>query len=140
MSETDALKWTNTRPTADGDYGCCSDRGKLPEFREVIVSTAGMVMWGNGNGTWSVIPKTVFFFGPIPPIRDLKTQPAKISGLDLSIRASNALESEGVETVSDLVGMSPTDLLCLKNFGRTSLKEVRRGLEQFGLHLNGDKA
>jgi len=61
-----------------------------------------------------------------------------ISDLDLSVRASNCLESEGVRTIGDLVRLSEADLLALKNFGKTSLREVRQKLSNVGLSLDMD--
>jgi DNA-directed RNA polymerase subunit alpha len=61
-----------------------------------------------------------------------------ISDLDLSVRASNCLESENVRTIGDLVGMNEVDLLNLKNFGKTSLREVKLKLQNVGLDLELD--
>jgi DNA-directed RNA polymerase subunit alpha len=58
-----------------------------------------------------------------------------ISQLDLSVRASNCLESAKVNTVGDLARMSETDLLKVRSFGRTSLREVKRKLADLGLSL-----
>jgi DNA-directed RNA polymerase subunit alpha len=61
-----------------------------------------------------------------------------ISDLDLSVRASNCLESENVRTIGDLVRLSETGLLALKNFGKTSLREVKMKLANVGLSLEMD--
>jgi len=61
-----------------------------------------------------------------------------ISDLDLSVRASNCLESENVRTIGDLVRMNEVDLLNLKNFGKTSLREVKQKLQNVGLDLDMD--
>lgn len=58
-----------------------------------------------------------------------------ISELELSVRASNCLESARIETVGQLVQMTDTDLLKLRSFGRTSLREVKRKLEDLQLTL-----
>ncbi|MEM1353638.1 MAG: DNA-directed RNA polymerase subunit alpha [Planctomycetota bacterium] len=58
-----------------------------------------------------------------------------VSELDLSVRASNCLESAKVETVADLVSMSEPDLLKVRSFGRTSLREVKRKLADLNLEL-----
>jgi DNA-directed RNA polymerase subunit alpha len=58
-----------------------------------------------------------------------------ISQLDLSVRASNCLESAKVNTVGELARMSETDLLKVRSFGRTSLREVKRKLADLGLSL-----
>ena len=61
-----------------------------------------------------------------------------ISDLDLSVRASNCLESENVRTIGDLVRLNETELLNLKNFGKTSLREVKQKLQNAGLDFGMD--
>jgi DNA-directed RNA polymerase subunit alpha len=58
-----------------------------------------------------------------------------ISKMDLSVRASNCLESEGIQTLGDLVQRTQDELLAFKNFGRTSLKEIQKKLEDMNLSL-----
>ena len=58
-----------------------------------------------------------------------------ISELELSVRASNCLESARIETVGQLVTQTDADLLKLRSFGRTSLREVKRKLQDIGLDL-----
>jgi len=58
-----------------------------------------------------------------------------IAQLDLSVRASNCLESAKVQSVGDLVRMTESDLLKVRSFGRTSLREVKRKLADLGLSL-----
>lgn len=58
-----------------------------------------------------------------------------IGDLDLSVRASNCLESADVNTVADLVSQSEGDLLKVRSFGRTSLREVKRKLTDLNLSL-----
>jgi DNA-directed RNA polymerase subunit alpha len=58
-----------------------------------------------------------------------------ISALDLSIRASNCLEAEGIQTVGELIAKTEEELLKFKNFGRTSLREVEKKLEALGLSI-----
>jgi DNA-directed RNA polymerase subunit alpha len=70
---------------------------------------------------------------------DLKERLAlPISDLDLSVRASNCLESENIKTIGDLVRLSEPDLLAMKNFGKTSLREVELKLRNVGLKLDMD--
>jgi DNA-directed RNA polymerase subunit alpha len=61
-----------------------------------------------------------------------------ISDLDLSVRASNCLEAENIKTIGDLVRLSEADLLAMKNFGKTSLREVDQKLRSVGLKLDLD--
>ncbi len=58
-----------------------------------------------------------------------------LADLKLSVRASNCLESENISTVRDLVQRSEDQLLEVRNFGETTLKEVRERLTELGLRL-----
>jgi DNA-directed RNA polymerase subunit alpha len=58
-----------------------------------------------------------------------------VSELELSVRASNCLESARIETVAQLVTQTDATLLKLRSFGRTSLREVKRKLQDIGLDL-----
>jgi len=58
-----------------------------------------------------------------------------IAELDLSVRASNCLEAARINTVGDLVRMTEADLLKVRSFGKTSLREVKRKLADIGLSL-----
>jgi DNA-directed RNA polymerase subunit alpha len=55
--------------------------------------------------------------------------------LKLSVRASNCLESENINTVRDLVRFTEDQLLEVRNFGETTLNEVREKLSELGLRL-----
>ena len=58
-----------------------------------------------------------------------------IQELELSVRAGNSLESIKTETVGELVKMTEADLLKIRSFGKTSLREIRRKLTDIGLSL-----
>ena len=58
-----------------------------------------------------------------------------IHDFELSVRASNCLESVRIETVGQLVKMTEADLLKVRSFGKTSLREVKRKLADMGLSL-----
>jgi len=58
-----------------------------------------------------------------------------IQELELSVRASNCLESAKTKTVGDLVKMTEADLLKIRSFGKTSLREIRRKLADIDLSL-----
>ena len=55
--------------------------------------------------------------------------------LNLSVRAKNCLDSENIMTVRELVQLSEAELLKLRNFGKTSLKEVKVKLDEMGILL-----
>ncbi len=58
-----------------------------------------------------------------------------LAELELSVRATNCLESEGITTVRQLVSRSEEQLLTVRNFGETTLKEVTKKLQEHGLAL-----
>ena len=58
-----------------------------------------------------------------------------LAELELSVRATNCLESEGITTVRDLVIRTDDELLEVRNFGETTLREVKAKLAERGLHL-----
>ncbi len=58
-----------------------------------------------------------------------------LAELNLSVRATNCLESENIHTVRDLVVRSEDQLLDVRNFGETTLSEVRDKLTELGLRL-----
>ena len=58
-----------------------------------------------------------------------------VQELELSVRVSNCFESVKVETVGQLVKMTEADLLGVRSFGKTSLREIKRKLADIGLSL-----
>ena len=61
-----------------------------------------------------------------------------ISELNLSVRARKCMTRLGLSTIGELIRKSGDDLLECKNFGVTSLTEIREKLAQVGLKLRGD--
>jgi DNA-directed RNA polymerase subunit alpha len=61
-----------------------------------------------------------------------------VQELDLSVRANNCLESAKIATVRDLVKKTDGELLKVRSFGKTSLREVKRKLADLGLSLGMD--
>ena len=55
--------------------------------------------------------------------------------LEFSVRASNCLEASNIDTVRQLVKLTEADLLKLRSFGKTSLREIQRKLADMGLCL-----
>lgn len=58
-----------------------------------------------------------------------------IQELELSVRAGNCLEAVKVNTVGELAKMSDSELLKIRSFGKTSLREIKRKLADIGLTL-----
>jgi len=58
-----------------------------------------------------------------------------ISDFELSVRARNCLSNMDIRTLGDLVSHSEPELLEFKNFGETSLSEIKQVLTAKGLRL-----
>ncbi len=58
-----------------------------------------------------------------------------ITTMELSVRAGNCLESAKIHTIGDLARMTDAQLLKVRSFGKTSLREVKRKLQEMGLSL-----
>jgi DNA-directed RNA polymerase subunit alpha len=58
-----------------------------------------------------------------------------VSDLQLSVRARKALQLLNIQTLGDLVSHTEAELMGVKNFGQTSLVEVRERLSEYGLSL-----
>ncbi len=58
-----------------------------------------------------------------------------LAELKLSVRAMNCLETENIHTVRDLVQKTEDQLLEVRNFGETTLSEVKEKLHDLGLYL-----
>ncbi len=56
-----------------------------------------------------------------------------IEELDLTVRSYNCLKREGINTVSELIGLSEDQLMNIRNFGSKSVDEVRDKLTSMGL-------
>jgi DNA-directed RNA polymerase subunit alpha len=61
-----------------------------------------------------------------------------VQELDLSVRANNCLESAKISNIRELVKKTDADLLKVRSFGKTSLREVKRKLADMGLSLGMD--
>ena len=85
------------------------DEGLLPTAATTVADTAS-----------EEVPREFFF---------------SIEDLTLSVRAMNALRSEGIEKIGDLVSKQESDLLKTPNLGRKSLQEIKDALLVMGLHI-----
>ena len=61
-----------------------------------------------------------------------------ISELNLSVRARKCMSKLNIQTVGDLIKHTGDELLECKNFGVTSLNEVRDKLTTLGLKLKNE--
>jgi len=58
-----------------------------------------------------------------------------VSDFELSVRSRNCLKKMNIHTLGDLLRITESELLSYKNFGETSLNEIKAMLKQKGLQL-----
>jgi len=58
-----------------------------------------------------------------------------ITDFELSVRSRNCLQKMNIHTLGDLIKKTEAELLSYKNFGETSLNEIKRILAQKGFRL-----
>lgn len=69
-------------------------------------------------------------------IRKLLKMP--VDELELSVRSYNCLMAANIKTIGDLVKRDESEMLKFRNFGRKSLQELTKILEEKGLHFGMD--
>ncbi|MFH1885021.1 MAG: DNA-directed RNA polymerase subunit alpha C-terminal domain-containing protein [Planctomycetota bacterium] len=81
--------------------------------------------------------KTMFYDEEKEEKKTRKTQilETPISDFELSVRSRNCLKKMRIHTLSDLLNITEVELLSYKNFGETSLREIKSILEPKGLIL-----
>ena len=81
--------------------------------------------------------KTMFYDEEKEKKKTYKTQilETPISDFELSVRSRNCLRKMRIRTVGDLLNITEAELLSYKNFGETSLQEIKVILDSKGLYL-----
>jgi len=75
---------------------------------------------------------------PLPPSLGNVPQEVlnkSVSDLELSVRSRKALQRLNISAIGELAGRTEAELLGCKNFGQTSLTEIKQQLATFGLSL-----
>lgn len=72
---------------------------------------------------------------PAVPGGDPELLSRSVTELELSARSRKCLQRLGVTTLGDLASRTEQELLAIKNFGQTSLNEIKRRLTEAGLSL-----
>ncbi len=107
----------------------------LVEIRDML-SSKGLEL---GQFAHERTEEPVVSFDPAALSPDEQAQMSRsIADLNLSVRARKCMLRLGITTIGDLVRKTGDDLLECKNFGVTSLNEVREKLHELGLKLRGD--
>jgi DNA-directed RNA polymerase subunit alpha len=118
LSEQDLLAYKNFGETS------------LTEIKQILVQK-GLRL---GMGT----PKPDLGARVAEPVDRAQVIYKPVNELDLSVRSRRALDTLGVRSVGELAALSENQLLACKNFGQTSLQEIKKKLESFGLSLRAE--
>jgi len=84
----------------------------------------------------SQLERPIVFNRHAPSIGELLKH-IPVDFLDLSVRASNCLEEGGIENIAQLINKKADDLFTIRNFGKTTLTEIKKKLAIYGLGLRG---
>lgn len=63
-----------------------------------------------------------------------------VAELELSVRARKALQRLGVATIGELIQKTEAELLTIKNFGQTSMIEIKKQLAKYGLSFRAQES
>jgi DNA-directed RNA polymerase subunit alpha len=86
---------------------------------------------GGLAGATAAVRKPAAATGNVPAELTGKT----VADLELSVRSRKALQRLNINTVGELASRTEAELLGCKNFGQTSLNEIKQQLATFGLGL-----
>ena len=103
----------------------------LKEIKEMLTAK-GLHLGGVGEETTELATEEA---PPPAPAANEGVLATPIERVEFSIRARRALQSLNVKTLGDLASRSEPELLGCKNFGQTSLNEIRQRLSEYGLQL-----
>jgi DNA-directed RNA polymerase subunit alpha len=71
-------------------------------------------------------------------LRIRKLLKMSVEELELSVRSQNCLKAANIQTIGDLVRRNDQEMLKFRNFGRKSLQELSKILEEKGIHFGMD--
>lgn len=115
ISETELLAYKNFGETS------------LSEVKAMLLQK-GLKLGQNAGGHRAAPRKPAVTGNP-----DLMNKP--VSELELSVRSRKCLQRLGIASVGELASRSEQELLSIRNFGQTSLSEIKRRLGELGLGL-----
>ena len=114
------------------------DEGGVAELTLGDGSADGMAMAANGSADYASAasaPDVPAAGGGLDNDMPGELLERPIGDLDLSVRSRKALQRLNIQTVGELAAKSEEELLSCKNFGQTSLNEIRQILASFGIGL-----
>jgi len=109
-------------------------------FGETSLTEIKQILTQKGLKLGMIAPKPDAIIG-LRAVEELDPSSAihkPVADLDLSVRSRRALDTLGVRALGDLANLTEQQLLACKNFGQTSLMEIKKKLETYGLALKAE--
>lgn len=119
----DLIQMTEHELLAHKNFGETS----LMEVKQMLAQKGLRLGQGKMEGGFVPPPK------PVEVSEETLQEP--IESLDLSVRSRKCMERLGITSIGQLITRSEPELLQAKNFGQTSLNEIKMRLEERGLRL-----
>jgi DNA-directed RNA polymerase subunit alpha len=132
MTLGDLLRTTEAELLAYKNFGETS----LKEIKAML-SQKGLSLGQNAGQTGAASPAPAPVGDPI--LGDPEVLSRSVSTLELSVRARKCLQRLNINTLGELANRSETELLEARNFGQTSLNEIKGRLRDLGLILKDQK-
>ncbi len=130
----DLLRTTEAQLLAYKNFGETS----LNEIKTMLTAKGMRLGQALGDGNEVTVGRHV---SAVPTVTGDPTILSKpVAELELSVRSRKCLQRLGIGTVGELASRSEGELLSIKNFGQTSLSEIKRRLKDMGLSLRGAPA
>jgi len=106
----------------------------LAEIKEMLASKGLYLGMGLEQKMQRVAPRPRPVFG-VPPAPSAANADIPLESIEFSVRCRKAFQGLNVNTLGELAQRTEAELLTLKNFGQTSLNEVKQKLRRYGLAL-----
>ena len=110
----------------------------LQEIKDMLTSkglTLGMAGESHDQRPAPAPSMTATLLQPKPAVPRGTAASVRVADLELSARSRKCLERLNLETLGDLSALTEEKLLACKNFGETSLNEIKQVLRRYGLNL-----
>jgi DNA-directed RNA polymerase subunit alpha len=120
----DLIQMTEPELLAHKNFGETS----LMEVKQMLAQKGLRLGQGKMDGSAFIAPAS-----PVEVSEEILQQ--HIDGLDLSVRSRKCMERLGITAIGQLIQRTEAELLSAKNFGQTSLNEIKMKLEERGLRL-----
>lgn len=122
----DLLKTTEQELLSYKNFGETS----LNEIK-ALLAQKGLRLGQAADESKQAVRRTVPVAGNVPP----EVLSKNVTDMELSVRSRKALQRLNINTLGDLAARTEDELLGCKNFGMTSLNEIKQQLTTFGMSL-----